>query len=184
VVKLQLPPLIVAAPRSVAPSNTCTDDRFASPTVPDSARVLSLVTTAARDRRGGAVSVPIVLLIVSLGMVVVDRTRGHRRGSRDVAGRVGRLAVKLWLPSGSGPVVKLQLPPLIVAAPRSVAPSNTCTDDRLASPTVPTVPACCPWSTPPLEIVVVAPVVGADRAADRLARIGGVRPSRSPPRWS
>src|SRR5258705_9280231 len=47
------------------------------------------------------------------------------------------LAVKLWLPSVSGPVVKLQLPPLIVAAPRSVAPSNTCTDDRLASLTVP-----------------------------------------------
>src|SRR5258705_13235986 len=47
------------------------------------------------------------------------------------------LAVMLWLPSGSGPVGKLQLPPLIVAAPRSVAPSNTCTDDRLASLTVP-----------------------------------------------
>src|SRR6266404_5747587 len=68
------------------------------------------------------------------------------------------LAVKLWLPSGSGPVVKLQLPPLIVAAPRSVAPSNTCTDDRLASPTVPDSASVLSLVTPPLEIVVVAPV--------------------------
>src|SRR6266436_771484 len=68
------------------------------------------------------------------------------------------LAVKLWLPSVSAVVVKLQLPPLTVAAPRSVAPSNTCTDDRFASLTVPDSASVLSLVTPPLEIVGVAPV--------------------------
>src|SRR5258708_38866639 len=68
------------------------------------------------------------------------------------------LAVKLWLPSDSAPVVKLQLLPLIVAAPRSVAPSNTCTDDRFASLTVPDSASLLSLVNPPLEIIVVAPV--------------------------
>src|SRR6266404_4786300 len=157
VVKLQLPPLIVAAPRSVAPSNTCTDDRLASPTVPDSASVLSLVTPPLEIVVVAPVSVPIVLLIVSLGLVVSSVKLSAAVVVTLPAASVA-LAVKLWLPSGSGPVVKLQLPPLIVAAPRSVAPSNTCTDDRLASPTVPDSASVLSLVTPPLEIVVVAPV--------------------------
>ena len=157
VVKLQLPPLIVAAPRSVAPSNTCTDDRFASLTVPDSASVLSLVTAPLEIVVVAPVSVPIVPLIVSLGLVVstvaVTTPTVVLLPTVSVA-----LAVKMWLPSDSGPVVKLQLPPLIVAAPRSVAPSNTCTDNRFASLTVPDSASVLSLVTPPLEIVVVAPV--------------------------
>src|SRR6266436_5072696 len=157
VVKLQLPPLTVAAPRSVAPSNTCTDDRLASLTVPDSASVLSLVTPPLEIVVVAPVSVPIVLLNVSLGLVVstvaVTAAVVVLLPAVSVA-----LAVMLWLPSVSGPVVKLQLPPLIVAAPRSVAPSNTCTDDRLASLTVPDSASVLSLVTPPLEIVVVAPV--------------------------
>src|SRR6266478_1052619 len=136
VVKLQPPsPSSVATPRSVAPSNTCTDDRLASLTVPDSASVLSLVTPPLEIVGLAPVFVPIVLLIVSLGLVVstvaVTAAVVVLLPAVSVA-----LAVMLWLPSVSGPVVKLQLPPLIVAAPRSVAPSNTCTDNRLASLTI------------------------------------------------
>src|SRR6266851_659539 len=158
VVKLQLPPLIVAAPRSVAPSNTCTDDRLASLTVPDNASVLSSVTPPLEIVVVAPVSVPIVLLNPSLGLVVSTVAVIAAVVVLLPAASVA-LAVKLWLPSISGPVVKLQLPPLIVAAPRSsVAPSNTCTDDRFASLTVPDSDSVLSLVNPPLEIVVVAPL--------------------------
>src|SRR6266436_1177039 len=157
VVKLQLPPLTVAAPRSVTPSNTCTDDRFASLTVPDSASVLSLLTPPLEIVGVAPVSVPIVLLIVSAGLVVSTVAVTAAVVVLFPAVSVA-LAVKIWLPSDSVAVVKLQLPPLTVAAPRSVTPSNTCTDDRLASLTVPDSASVLSLVTPPLEIVGLAPV--------------------------
>ena len=72
VVKLQPPnPTNVAAPRSFKPSNTCTDATpLVSLTVPDSASVLSLVKPPLEIVAVSPVFVPIVLLIVSLGLVV------------------------------------------------------------------------------------------------------------------
>ena len=69
------------------------------------------------------------------------------------------LAVKLWLPSDSAAVVKLQVPLLTVALPSRFAPSKTCTDDTpLASLTVPDSASVLSLVSPPLAIVVVAPV--------------------------
>ena len=120
------------------------------------------------------VSVPIVELIVSLGAVVstvaVTAAVVVMLPALSVA-----LAVRLWLPSVSARVVKFQLPATIVAAPRSVAPSNTCTDDTpLVSLTVPDSASVLSWVSPPLAIVVVRAGIGADRCADRLARRRGV----------
>ena len=151
VVKLQLPPTIVAAPRSVAPSNTCTDDTpLASLTVPDSASVLSWVSPPLVIVVVEPLSVPIVELIVSLGAVV--STVAVTAAVVVVLPAVSvALAVKLWLPSVSARVVKLQLPATIVAAPRSVAPSNTCTDDTpLVSLTVPDSASVLSLVSPPL----------------------------------
>ena len=72
-VKLQLPePSIVAAPRSVAPSNKCTetDERpLGSLTVPDSVGVASLVTPPPVIVGTAPESVLIVGLMVTLGGV-------------------------------------------------------------------------------------------------------------------
>ncbi len=70
------------------------------------------------------VFVPIVLLIVSLGAVV--STVAVTAAVVVVLPAVSvALAVKLWLPSGSAAVVKLQVPLLTVAVPSRVTPSNT-----------------------------------------------------------
>jgi len=85
------------------------------------------------------------------------------------------LAVKMWLPSVSGPVVKVQLPPLIVAAQvrRAVEHMHrrqVCVADRPDSASVLSLVA------PPLEIVAVARC-GADVLL--IDSLGGVcRPSR------
>src|SRR5207245_708674 len=70
------------------------------------------------------------------------------------------LAVKLCAPSDSAAVVSVQVLPVIVAAPRSVLPSNTCTEATpLLSLTVPDSASVLSLVRPPLLIVVVSPVL-------------------------
>ncbi|BAV48109.1 Uncharacterized protein MLTONO_3206 [Mesorhizobium loti] len=160
VVNVQVLPVIVAAPRSVLPSNTCTEATpLLSLTVPESASVLSLVRPPLLIVVVSPVLVPIVELIVSIGAVVSTVAL--------IAAVVvllpalsTALAVKLCAPSDSAAVVSVQVLPVIVAAPRSVLPSNTCTEATpLASLTVPDSASVLSLVRPPLLIVVVSPVL-------------------------
>ncbi|MGY4320561.1 hypothetical protein ACVWW1_009888 [Bradyrhizobium sp. JR3.5] len=70
------------------------------------------------------VLVPRVELMVSVGAVVSTVAVTAGEVVVTLPALSAATAVKLWLPSESAAVVKLQLPLLTVAAPRSVAPSK------------------------------------------------------------
>src|SRR5439155_280113 len=153
-VKVQPLPAMVAAPRSVLPSNTCSDATpLRSLKVPDSASVLSLVSPPLLIVDVSPLLVPVVELIVSLGPVV-STSAVTAAVVVPLPALSTDLAVKLCVPSESALVVKVQLLPVTEAAPRSVLPSKMCTDATpLASVTVPDNASVLSLVIPPLLIV-------------------------------
>ena len=93
-------------------------------TVPESASVLSLVSPPLAIVAVAPVLVVMVVLMVSVGLTVstvaVTAAVVVVLPALSVA-----TAVKLWGALVNADVVKLQLPELTVATPRSVAPSKT-----------------------------------------------------------